>query len=238
MPIANHNPLVGIPTQEQIDNFNKKIIIDEVSGCHIWDAAKCFHLEYPGDLSQAQGKFRYNDRTVTAYRFAMFLELGNQDPGPTVDHLCHNRICVNPLHLRCIPQIENNRARRCVISDYCQNGHIRDDKNLYIDPTTGNRRCRECARLRDKKRYQSKYDKVKSHNTHTSEMRDFAANPKLNDDKVWEILNLFYFDEVSGRELARRFQVSQPMIRFILKGSSWKTVYDKFVAEFPQVLID
>lgn len=236
MPIANHNPIVGIPTQEQINNFNKKIVIDPISGCYIWNAAKQFHSEYPGDLSQAQGKFNFNGRTVTAYRFAMFLELGNQDPGPTVDHLCHNRICVNPLHLRCIPQIENNRARKCVISDYCKNGHLRTAESTGINSVTGNRFCYVCNRERDKARYKDKYAKEKAKQTNTHIMRNFKLEPVLNETKVWEILTKFHIQNQSGRSLAIEYQISQPMVRLIVAGKNWKSVYDKFVKTNPFVL--
>jgi hypothetical protein len=229
MPTSRHVPFIGIPTDEQMLNFFSHVGYDPETGCHPWTGAKGFHSDYPGDLTQAQGRWNYNKRTVTAYRFAMYIELGFQDPGPTVDHLCHNRICVNPLHLRCVPQIENNRNRRPVLSDYCQKGHLRTPESVGINPTTGNRFCRECTKVTDRIRYKNKYEKEKEKNTHTSDMRDFARQPKLNEDLVREILDKSFNQGVAGRALAREYGVSQPMIRMILLGSSWKHVYDDFV---------
>ena len=237
MPVSSHVPFIGQPTEKQLKNFFSHVGYDSVTGCHPWTGAKGFHPDYPGDLTQAQGRWNYNKRTVTAYRFAMYIELEYEDPGPTVDHLCHNRICVNPLHLRCVPVIENNRARRAVLSDYCQKGHLRTPESVYIDPTTENRRCRECSRVSDRKRYAEKYAKDKLKATHTSEMRDFAANPKLNPKKVYQILSEHCLQGVSGRALAKEYEVSQPMIRFILNGSSWKEIYAKFFDENKDIVV-
>jgi len=235
MTIANHNPITGTPTTIQIENFFKKVGLDPTTGCHPWTAATNFHQDYPGDLTQAQGKFNYNGRTLTAYRFAMFLELGFQDPGPTVDHLCHNRICCNPLHLRCVPQIENNRTRRSVLSDFCRNGHRRTPENTGIRPDTGNRFCYVCTRTRDALRYKEKYAKEKAKQTNSSEMRDFASHPKLDESKVLEILEKFYNKGISGRSLAIEYQVSQPMIREIVNGRSWKQAYHLFKFSLPEL---
>lgn len=240
MPTDNSVPFIGIPTEEQLKNFFAFVGYDEITGCHPWTGAKGFHPDYPGDLTQAQGRWNYNGRTVTAYRFAMYIELAYEQPGPTVDHQCHNRICVNPLHLRCMPQIENNRLRRCILSDYCKHGHLRTLESVGINSTTGNRFCRICTRIADKKRHADKYQKEKLKNTHSSEMRDFARDPKLNEDKVWQILYTYWFggENISTYQLGYHYQVSAPMIRNIIKGKSWKKVYDKFVDQYPDVLVD
>ncbi len=227
MSIGNHVPIEGIPTDRQINAFHAKVGRDPSTGCHPWTAARQFHPFYPDDLTQAQGRFGFNGRTVTAYRFAMFLELGFQDPGPTVDHLCHNRICVNPQHLRCVPQVENNRTRRPTLSDYCKNGHIRTLDNTRITPN-GRRSCRDCERIQDRKRYKAKYAKEKSSYTHSSESKDYASNPKLNEEKVKEILNKYHYENLSSRILAREYTVSPNMILLIVRGESWKHIYNNW----------
>jgi len=229
MVVAKHNPIIGVPTERQLKNFFAKVGFDSESGCHPWLGAKGFHESYPGDLTQAQGRFNFNGRTVTAYRFAMFVELGFTDPGPTVDHLCHNRICVNPLHLRCVAQIENNRNRRPILSDYCKNGHIRTDANTYID-TNGNRSCRECSRIRDRQRYEKKYAAEKKTFTNDSTALDYNSNPKLNEKLVLDILHEYHHNQVGSRILARKYKVSSRMILNVINGTSWKHVYAKFMS--------
>ena len=63
---------------------------------------------------------------VTAHRAAWVWANGQQIPvGMTIDHLCKNRRCVNPDHLRLISNFEN--ARRTSGSDWqmgmCKHGH-------------------------------------------------------------------------------------------------------------------
>ncbi|MBK4144633.1 hypothetical protein GWO57_08290 [Corynebacterium macginleyi] len=84
---------------------------------------------------------------VTAHRAAWVYHNEKQIPdGYTVDHLCKNRRCVNPKHLRALPNFEN--ARRTFGRDWtlgkCINGHSNDE--LYWD---GSRyRCRPCVQER------------------------------------------------------------------------------------------
>lgn len=237
-----HHPLTGIPTTVQLQNFfmktkrdiNGPLLVNDIH-CLLWTGKPTFNPAYPNDITYARAKFKYGDRTPGVHRFALFIADGYVDPGPTVDHLCYYQLCVEPTHLEGVSQAENNRRRRCVSDPYCKNRHLRIEENTRWNKSTGGRICLECTRDRDKTRYEEKYEKEKAKNTHTSEMRDFAAEPKLNENKVWEILCKHYINNAFGRALAREYQVSQPMIRFILNGSSWRHVYDKFAIEYPSI---
>ena len=82
---------------------------------------------------------------VTAHRAAWAHHTGKQIPeGMTIDHICKNRRCVNPDHLRMTTNFEN--ARRTHGRDWklgeCVNGH--PNSELYWD---GSRyRCKPCTR--------------------------------------------------------------------------------------------
>lgn len=83
---------------------------------------------------------------TTAHRAAWVAITGQQIPdGMTVDHICKNRRCVNPTHLRLLSNFEN--ARRTSGRDWpvggCINGHPPND---WHQPVGGGRGyCLTCA---------------------------------------------------------------------------------------------
>lgn len=94
----------------------------------------------------------WDGRTVTvAHRLAWILANGAIPDGLTVDHVCHNRRCCNPSHLRLLSNVENATDQGQRQKMYCPAGHEYAGANLYVDPE-GHRRCRQCARDRRAKR--------------------------------------------------------------------------------------
>jgi hypothetical protein len=82
-----------------------------------------------------------------AHRIAWTLTHGEIVDDLTVDHLCRNRVCCNPSHLRLLTNQENGRLNGNFIKTHCPQGHKYVGENLYVCPK-GHRRCRECARGR------------------------------------------------------------------------------------------
>ena len=70
-----------------------------------------------------------------------------------IDHICRNRLCVRPSHLRLTTQLVNARNSSNFLKTHCNRGHPLSGENLYRDGK-GWRRCRECACQLDMKRYQ------------------------------------------------------------------------------------
>jgi hypothetical protein len=93
---------------------------------------------------------------TTAHRAAWVFWKGTQiAEGLTIDHTCKNRRCVNPLHLRELPNLEN--ARRTAGRDWalgtCAHGHGPE----FWKPKSEKRQkgyCSECRReARERKRH-------------------------------------------------------------------------------------
>ena len=77
-----------------------------------------------------------------------FCELfhGKMPEGWTTDHLCRNRVCVNPGHLEAVPHIVNVRRGTTGIVNrsktHCLQGHPYSGENLI--ERAGRRLCRKC----------------------------------------------------------------------------------------------
>lgn len=84
-------------------------------------------------------------RTATsAHRVAYALWYG--DPGKhVVDHLCNNRWCVNPQHLKATTNADN--VGRAVRKEACPRGHAYEPNNL-CKRKDGRRVCKICERHR------------------------------------------------------------------------------------------
>lgn len=89
-------------------------------------------------------------RTSTAHRVAWMLVFGALPPvGMDLDHLCHNKGCVNPAHCEIVTHAENCR-RRASRTTHCPRGHPYNDENTRVnDAGWRDRSCdREGARIR------------------------------------------------------------------------------------------
>jgi hypothetical protein len=114
-------------------------------GCWLWLGK---------DNGRGYGQLWVDGRTVAAYRFSYELHVGPIADGYELDHLCRNRLCVNPTHLEPVTHRENmlrgsgfpafNAAKT-----HCPHGHEYTPENTYHHPRPrGGRLCRSCRRAR------------------------------------------------------------------------------------------
>jgi len=131
--------------------FIVKTLPTGVGGCWLWTASKD---------RKGYGKFKMAGRVHRAHRVSYEMHVGPIPDGLELDHLCRNRMCVNPDHLEPVTTQENllrgDTIAACnAAKTHCPQGHEYAGDNLYIDKR-GRRFCRTCARERDRKRYQRK----------------------------------------------------------------------------------
>lgn len=121
------------------ERFIRKSLPTGVGGCWLWMGYK-----QPDGYGQIWDRVKMR----SAHRVAYELFRGPIPDGLHIDHLCRNRMCVNPEHLEAVTQQENTRRGAAVIT-HCPQGHPYEGGNLYVCPR-GKRECRTCRR--DRKR--------------------------------------------------------------------------------------
>jgi hypothetical protein len=91
------------------------------------------------------------------YAHRLFYEIykGKIAKGLQIDHLCFVPRCINPNHLEAVTELENIRrswANR-KSATHCPQDHLYSGSNLYLDGTSGARRCKECKKEQNRRSY-------------------------------------------------------------------------------------
>jgi len=126
-------------------------------GCWPWLASTNGKSGY-GIFRGGKGRDKYGSKKwILAHRYAYELEYGDIPDGLQIDHLCKNRLCVNPRHMEAVSQRINTLrsdgpSAKQARQTHCIHGHPFDILNTRIEKG-GKRRCLACTRERDKKRY-------------------------------------------------------------------------------------
>lgn len=107
-------------------------------GCWLWTAS---------ENGRGYGQFSVGGKPCKAYRFAYEAYRVPIPEGMTVDHLCRNRLCVNPDHLEVVPNRTNvlrgvGHTAVNARKTHCNNGHAFDERNTYL--YRGKRYCKTC----------------------------------------------------------------------------------------------
>lgn len=130
------------------DRFWSKV--EKTDGCWVWR----------GTLTKTgHGHFWLEGRMVRAHRLSYTMLVGEIPNGLSLDHLCRDKLCVNPAHLEAVPQIENvlrgaGPTAENAKKEVCKNGHPLSGRNLKLKPQNGrpHRYCRECLNATNRMR--------------------------------------------------------------------------------------
>lgn len=91
-------PIRNVKATDQ-ERFWEKV--DTSGDCWVWAGAQ----------TNGYGVFRINSRNMVAHRVSYMWGHGPIPKGYEVDHMCFNRSCVNPAHLRLLTHQENGQNR-------------------------------------------------------------------------------------------------------------------------------
>ena len=139
------------PMQRFLEKTNKRGPRSKHGRCWVWQ----------GTNNGRYGKMYFEGKNVFAHRFIFEQTKGLIEKGKVIDHLCRNRLCVNPAHLEQKTNRENLMAEGSRIrfngqnmrdKTHCEFGHPFDEVNTKIVKTKGRqfRRCRTCANLQQR----------------------------------------------------------------------------------------
>lgn len=128
-----------------------KIRRNVITGCWEWVGARD---------SRGYGNVRVNGRVRKAHCVVYELVRESIPADLECDHLCRVPWCVNPAHLELVTHAENVQrgaarwvpAARQRAKRRCPQGHAYTKANTYVQPSTGGRACRMCARERKRAR--------------------------------------------------------------------------------------
>ena len=97
MPAVARRPRIDGPPQRRFERYAKK-----GPSCWIWTGP--FY-------TNGYGRISIKGRDVLVHRFAYMEFVGPIPEGRQIDHVCRNRACVNPKHLRLATNKQNNEHK-------------------------------------------------------------------------------------------------------------------------------
>lgn len=87
-----------------VERFWSKVQRNEPNGCWEWLGGRRDHKK-----NKPYGVVLWNGKSERSHRVAYTLYYGAIPHGMSIDHTCHNTMCVNPKHLRVCTHSQNMR---------------------------------------------------------------------------------------------------------------------------------
>jgi len=129
------NPRLAVPVESLRRFFSK--VAPSASDCWEWTGT----INGSGYGTCSPG---FSAPSWMAHRLAYEWFVGPLDADLQIDHLCRNKLCVNPRHLEAVTPTVNMQRAVVARGPYCRNGHLLDASTLRIWSTGGGKTCRYC----------------------------------------------------------------------------------------------
>lgn len=123
-----------------MERLMSRVVFDN-NGCWVFTGARYVGYGVIGVGPRGTGTILTHRATFEAYK-------GPIPDGLEIDHLCRNRACCNPGHLRAVDRSANNLngARSLYPNTHCKNGHAFTPENTY--QSKRQRHCRACQKAK------------------------------------------------------------------------------------------
>ncbi len=124
-----------------LGRFAKSVQLTPGHDCWEWISGR-------GGSNGAYSQLAINGKKIYGHRYAYELFTGPIPDNLVINHLCRNKLCVNPKHLEATTQKKNiqhavSGKPRIKI---CKRGHEQVEENIYTFPS-GIQTCRPCTYL-------------------------------------------------------------------------------------------
>ncbi len=137
-------------------SFKRKLSLEKSFEVRTLKSESCW--EWTGSKDQyGYGRIRFNKVNMLAHRISFKIHKGEIPENLVIDHICRNRGCVNPEHLRAVTKSINSKENTAsftalnLLKTACPHGHKYTGNNLLV---SGKKRyCRTCSRGRSLKYY-------------------------------------------------------------------------------------
>ena len=132
-----------------VEAWIKQLVVVDEMQCWNWPRS----LNHKG-----YGQIGINGKVYRTHRVMFEIQHGLIQPGMMIDHLCRNRRCCNPDHLRAVTPRVNSTENVAghpwqleAAKTHCPAGHPYDAENTYVTRQTKGgvmRQCKTCRRIR------------------------------------------------------------------------------------------
>jgi len=146
------------PPRPTIERFLKKLVVSQVN---FYNNTACW--EWIGYTSRDYAQIMTNGKVIHIHRFIYEYYYGEIEPKLTIDHLCRNRTCANPLHLEQVTCRENilrgvGIAALNSQKTHCPQGHEYTPENI-VGIHYHHRQCKRCQRELSRIKYKIHHEK-------------------------------------------------------------------------------